>query len=153
MKKTITLPNGQTEVVEGTAEEIAAYEKAKRESANESPKSKKKLLTEEEVRAIAKEEAAKVAPVIHHGVCTCPICCPFKPYWAKPYCQHEYPQGPWLSVLPPNCIKCGEPAAGGVTVTLTSDKVMLDDSMKVSVDAGGNLPFIGTYVSTNSHQA
>jgi hypothetical protein len=152
MKKTIQNKDGSTEVVEGTAEEIAAYEKAKaKERANESPKPKRKILNEETVRQIAKEEAAKVAPiVIHgHGVCTCPICCPFKPYFTLETCQHEYPS-PWLGVVPPNCKKCGMPASMP-TITWCSDRVDIGVGVEApSVVIGGTtIPMVGTYLVQN----
>ncbi len=25
-------------------------------------------------------------------------------------CEHQYPPGPWMSVTPPHCLKCGTPA-------------------------------------------
>lgn len=87
MKKTITLPDGSVEVVEGTAEELAEYEqKRKTEGVSKPATKKRRILNEETVRAIAREEAAKVAPVIvqSHGICTCPLCCPYKPYWIIP---------------------------------------------------------------------
>lgn len=49
MKKTITKSDGTTEVVEGTPEEIAEYERKLRgEVKTESPKKVPKLLTEDE---------------------------------------------------------------------------------------------------------
>lgn len=45
MKKTVTLPDGTTEVLEGTPEEIAAHEKLIREQGKSAPsKSKKDVL-------------------------------------------------------------------------------------------------------------
>lgn len=86
MKKTITLPDGSVEVVEGTAEELAEYEQKRKTEGVTKPTKKRRILNEETVRAIAKEEAAKVAPVIiqSHGICTCPVCCPYKPIWIIP---------------------------------------------------------------------
>lgn len=101
MKKTITLPDGQTEVIEGTAEEVAQYERAKREEANESKRSKKKvLLTEEKVREIVKEEL-----LAHDLARTIQITSSTSMYTV---CQHQYP-AVWLGITPPSCVKCGQP--------------------------------------------
>ena len=35
--------------------------------------------------------------------------------WQASPCQHEYPEGPWLSILPPPCKKCGVATAPSVT--------------------------------------
>lgn len=151
MKKTITLPDGSQEVVEGTAEEIAAYERAKKqEPQTESPKSKKKiLLTEEQIeqfRQLMKEEIQK-QPVRYefHSLCVgCAVCQPWRythPIWIAPV-QPQYPYQPYI----------GDPLPG--TYTWTSDKVdlqpMLDAGIKPSVVAGGigELPVFGTYCST-----
>ena len=119
MKKTVTNPDGSTEVVEGTAEEIAEYErKRKTEGAAPAPTKKRRVLNEETVRAIAKEEAEKARPVIiqHHGICTCPVCCPWKPIWIIPdVLQPPLPLpyvGDPLPLNPP-----------WITITTTSDKV------------------------------
>lgn len=111
MKKTITLSDGSTETMEGTAEEIAAYEKAKREQANESAKPKKRvLLKEEELRAMIAEELAKRPVYQFHSHCIgCSICRPYtaQPIWIEPQ--------PWIEPLCPP-IYIGGPGEG-VTVT------------------------------------
>jgi hypothetical protein len=140
MKKTVTLPDGSTEVVEGTAEEIAAYEKAKKhDTANESPKSKKKiLLTEEKVREIAKEEAAK-QPHTHFcfGSHHCSGCKCFE-YPKYPW----YTQPIWIGTPDPLIPYLGDPLPG----TYTSDSVKLQDLLESPVKtSAGTLPFLGTY--------
>ena len=156
MKKTITLPDGSVEVVEGTAEEIASYEKArKHDTANESPapKSKRKIhLTEEQkeqFRQLMRDEIQK-QPVRYefHSMCVgCVVCQPWRythPIWIAPV-------QPWIDPILPYV---GDPLPGQHTISWTSDKVdlqpMLDAGIKPSVVAGGgigNLPFLGTYSS------
>jgi hypothetical protein len=42
------------------------------------------------------------------------------PYIQPIMCQHEYPS-PWLGTMPPNCLKCGQPAGwGGATYTVVT---------------------------------
>lgn len=150
MKKTIQLSDGSTETMEGTAEEIAAYEKAKREQANESAKPKKRvLLKEEELRALIAEELAKHVPatitVYPHIACTCPICVPCKPYFSRPLIQ------PWIDpyiepVCPPVWI--GSPVPG-TTVTLDSTENLTITSTNEPVNiqfggAGSSVTIVGT---------
>lgn len=159
MKKTIIHPDKSEEVIEGTAEEIAAYEKAKREQANESPKpSKRKLLTEETMRAIAREEAAKVPQVVRyefHSHCVgCAKCQPQYPYpW--------YTQPIWIGTPDPLVPYIGDPPPG--TYTVTSDKTTIpftsclalkDEHRGLSMDSGvfPNLGGIGL-ISNNSARA
>lgn len=41
--------------------------------------------------------------------------------WQVSPCQHEYPEGPWLSVLPPACKKCGSQQPVTSYTTITAD--------------------------------
>lgn len=103
MKKTITKPDGTTEVVEGSPEEIAEYEKALREQINEVPKKdKKKLLLESEavkemIDALTKKKPDvvlvpqyKPSPILAHD----------------PSCEIVSAARGWWSVTPPRCT-CG----------------------------------------------
>jgi hypothetical protein len=103
VKKTITKPDGTTEVVEGSPEEIAEYEKALREQINEVPKKdKKKLLLESEaarefIEALTKKPKETVfvpqyipSPAIAHD----------------PSCEIVSAGRGWWSVTPPRCT-CG----------------------------------------------
>jgi hypothetical protein len=151
MKKTITHPDKSEEVIEGTADEIAQYEKAKREQANESPKPSKKkiLLTEEVVRAIAREEAAKqVQPVRYefHSHCIgCTKCQPISPYpW--------YTQPIWIGTPDPLVPYIGDPIPGSSgIITVTSDGTGKTET-RVTEIPKTTIPFIGTFCS-NSAQA
>lgn len=82
MKKTITKQDGSTEVVEGTAEEIAEYEKKVKDSVTESPKKVPGLLTDNLERLFG-----GTVQLRHASHCNMNI--PF-----------------WLSTIPPVC-NCG----------------------------------------------
>jgi hypothetical protein len=82
MKKTITRPDGTTEVVEGTAEEIAEYEKKiKVGDIRETPKKGPGLLTEE---SLARLLSSNCSP-------NCVKCS----------------GGVWMGVVPPPCVCVG----------------------------------------------
>jgi hypothetical protein len=115
MKKKVTRPDGTVEELEGTAEELAELEKKSREPANESPKTKKRVILSEEdhgeIRKIVSEELNKRNwwtgwTVNYPNVWTC---------------QHEYPS-PWFGTVPPACTKCGQAALTFLS-TYTSDVV------------------------------
>ena len=102
MKKTITKPDGTTEVVEGTAEEIAEYErKVRQEPIREAPPKKKDILKGKSLQELL-EEMQKAAPVIPQ----------FIPYYTLPRMEHspecllEKAKYGWWSVVPPRCT-CG----------------------------------------------
>lgn len=72
MKKSITRPDGSVEVVEGTAEEIAEYERKVAEkdtSVVKENKGKRKILLEE-IRTMIAEEIKKV-PTTHFHFSSC----------------------------------------------------------------------------------
>lgn len=90
-------PDGSEEL-EGTEEEISAYRnKKKKTEGKEAPKSgKKRLLTEDEVRTMAREEIAKAPKSITviGGNCKCPHC---QYPWLYPQGQ-VYPYGQtWIT--------------------------------------------------------
>jgi hypothetical protein len=135
MKKTITSPDGSIEVVEGTAEEIAAYEKAKKhDTANESPapKSKRKiLLTEEQkeqFRQLMREEVSKqpVRYEFHSHCIGCSKCQPINPYpW--------YTQPIWIGTPDPLIPYVGDPLPGSYT---TSKIDFTGQTLPLVADAG-----------------
>lgn len=90
MKKTITKPDGSTEVVEGSPEEIAEYErKIRGETQNESPKPASPGLLTDEVKRMLDGFAYSATPLQH-----------------APECQIVTAQRGWWCVDPPRCT-CG----------------------------------------------
>jgi hypothetical protein len=86
MKKIVTHADGRKEEIEGSPEEIAAYERQVSES--KKPETNRRILTEEEVRAIAREEACKAIPqqVMPYGL-----------DWTVPYqLYNPNPLRPWI---------------------------------------------------------
>jgi hypothetical protein len=135
MKKTITLPDGSIEVVEGTAEELAEYEQKRKTEGTVKPTKKRRILNEERVRQIAKEEAGKVAPIViqGHGICTCPLCCPYKPYWIIPDVLQPPLPLPYVGdPLPLN------PPWYTITITNTSDKVEMVKTNEMRPEYGNH---------------
>lgn len=126
MKKTITKNDGSTEIVEGTPEEIADYERKIRGEVKESPKNdgpglltdqidrKTKMVQdqiEEGVRLLkelvdsGKLDAARRA----RWLTTQPIELPrvtYRPLRHSEHCQMTVAQRGWMSVVPPRC-DCG----------------------------------------------
>lgn len=99
MKKTIIKQDGSTEVVEGTPEEVAEYErKVNSRPQNETPVPKTPgLLTDELVRKLSEtgildwyRSIPQPAPVMQH----------------TPTCEITVAQRGWWSVSPPRCT-CG----------------------------------------------
>jgi hypothetical protein len=83
MKKIVTHADGRKEEIEGSPEEIAAYERQvskEKQSEGKKPETNRRILTEEEVRAIAREEATKVIPQ---------QIMPYVPDWTTPYDPHQ----------------------------------------------------------------
>lgn len=75
MKKQITHPDGKVEVVEGTAEELAEYERKLQEQGSPKKGGKKRvLLNEDELRAMIAEELKKV-PQNHYHFTSCGCQC------------------------------------------------------------------------------
>lgn len=106
MKKQITRPDGTVEVVEGTAEELAEYERNLQEAPKKkSGGSKKRLLNEETLRAMIAEEVKKIPTThFHFGGChhcNPPVILP-SPIWIEPqpYIEPYYPQPglPWYTI-------------------------------------------------------
>jgi len=90
MKKTITKQDGSVEVVEGTAEEIADYErKLKGQPVLEAPKPGPGLLTDD-LRRLLQYSPFESGYRIDHG----------------PTCQLTVAQQGWWSINPPMCT-CG----------------------------------------------
>lgn len=75
MKKTVTLPDGTVEVLEGTPEEIAAHEKLIREKASRNPKKPDVLKGSEPTES---EQAAKWQELID---ALKKLEQPYQPYW------------------------------------------------------------------------
>lgn len=110
MRKTIKDKEGNETVYEGTPEELADLERRLREESPIKTGGKRKLLKEEDVRQMfdkiiedLQKVDDKLPPIWYtspHGLCTCPQCCPYKPYWiidTKPW--PGYPQ-PYIGDLP-----------------------------------------------------
>lgn len=104
MKKTITKPDGTQEVVEGTPEEIADYERALREGLNEVPKKdKKNLLLEDKSMSLLEQwrdliEKAPKQPMMPSFA--------FNGLEHSPECQMTVAARGWMSIVPPRC-DCG----------------------------------------------
>lgn len=94
MKKTIQKPDGTTETVEGTPEEIAEYERKLRGEVQEAPKPKGPgLLTEEMLKfleGLRKFEHPSFQPHMQHA----------------PECEIIRAGSGWWSTVPPRCT-CG----------------------------------------------
>lgn len=94
MKKTIQKPDGTTEVVEGTPEEIAEYERKLRGDVQEAPKQKGPgLLTEEVLKllqGVQRFESPSFLPIPQH----------------TPECEITVASRGWWCVNPPRCT-CG----------------------------------------------
>ncbi len=95
MKKIITKPDGTIETVEGTAQEIAEYEKQlKRENQNESPAPKVPGLLTDEVKRLMEKLGTGLPRVMleipRHS----------------DFCQLIVAQRGWWSITPPRCT-CG----------------------------------------------
>lgn len=105
MKKTVKRPDGTEETVEGTAEEIAEYERrlspAPVPEGKEKP-AKKKLLTDEV------ERAGSPFPDVPWCPDVCPRRYPAPPVrWEhEPFCEIVVASRGWWSVVPPRCT-CG----------------------------------------------
>jgi hypothetical protein len=120
MKKTIQKPDGTTEVVEGTAEEIAEYErKLKGEIQVEAPKKQGPgLLTDELQRLFDQakpwweQEIYRTYPRLEHA----------------PTCLLVKAQNDWWSIVPPHCT-CGliaYPIPGGTIRYTTTTGTTLE---------------------------
>lgn len=130
MKKTVTLPDGTKQEIEGSPEEIAQYERQLREQGSGTTTGKKKILNEE-VR-VATDDM---------NTCRCGPCVAMKkifeetakvdaivPYTLVDICQHEYPS-PWMATIPPSCIKCGKSASWLMpTTTCVGGTVLICDN-------------------------
>src|SRR5690348_11587962 len=71
MKKTVTNPDGSTEVVEGTAEEIAAYERALKQKRQDESKRKPGVLkgiSPEEIGELVRILAPKIQEEVQKNV-------------------------------------------------------------------------------------
>jgi hypothetical protein len=99
MKKTITKPDGSIEVVEGTAEEIAAYERqVKQQGQDESkkPPAQPGILTDEIARFMERIENQRIQPS-------------FVPFFYPVHasnCELEIAKRGWWSIVSPVCT-CG----------------------------------------------
>lgn len=96
MKKTITKPDGTQEVVEGTAEEIAAYERHVRQEPVKEEVKKPGLLTDE-LQRLGGIDWQKVFEKM-----------PPQVQWPRhsTFCEITVAQNGWLSTIPPRCT-CG----------------------------------------------
>lgn len=107
MKKTITKQDGSTETVEGTAEEIAEYERKVRGDVREEVK-KPGLLTD-----IIERQLSPIMPIPQHD----------------PSCQIVEASRGWWSTVPPRCT-CGlfaYPIPGAHRYYFTTDKIQIGD--------------------------
>jgi len=120
MKKTITKSDGSVEVVEGTAEEIAEFERRiKNQPQNESPKSPGPSLITEPVQR-------QFTPIVKFTYKTS----------HDDWCQVSVAQrGGWLCINPPRC-DCGfevqfAPPLPWYTITYTTstDKITFPENM------------------------
>ena len=109
MKKTITKQDGSTEVVEGTAEEIAEYERKMRGEIKENPapKTGPGLLTDEVKRLLGDEWIEKVRRMSeefsrHHFPERTALQFPRH----SEFCEIVVAQRGWMSIIPPRCT-CG----------------------------------------------
>lgn len=102
MKKTFTKPDGTTETIEGTPEELAAYEKKLREEdIKEERKNKKRLLTEEQLAQVRKmiDEALLARPpntIIINPIQTAPAL-PSYPIDPPNFNPWIYPLSPFIT--------------------------------------------------------
>lgn len=139
MKKTIEKPDGSKEVVEGTPEELAEYERKNGNLVKESSK-KKRLLTDglslQELQDFLDEWKEKNPPrQEHHWYFTKSY-----PDWMVDWCQVRRPPcnpecyacngRPWYGVTPPPCICfngwCVQPVqVPQITYTVTNDSAGL----------------------------
>ena len=103
MKAKITRADKTVIELEGTAEELSRFieePKLQIEGAPSTPTDISRLLDE-----MTKAERPPHCP----GIVPLPLD-PHLPHfdiWWGQGCQHEFPTGPWMSVLPPPCTKCG----------------------------------------------
>lgn len=120
MKKTITKQDGSVEVVEGTAEEIAEYErKLKGQTVQEAPKpSGPGLLTDELQRFMEQIQKLPYTPPVYPQL------------QHDPSCEIVTAGRGWWSVVPPRCT-CGliaYPIPGGtIRYFTTSGNIMPTD--------------------------
>lgn len=125
MKKTIQKPDGSVETVEGTAEEIAEYERKLRGDVKEAPKPAGPGLLKDEIKRLSEQPWW-----------TNPVNVPYMQLEHTPTCQLVEASRGWWSVAPPRCT-CGlivypyrfwyysvpyTPTTGGVTISSTSDQ-------------------------------
>jgi hypothetical protein len=141
MKKTITKKDGSTEVVEGTPEEIADYERKIRGEVKESPKNDGPgLLTDQIDRRTQKmddviaEGMKKLQELIDAGKFVYPPKEPQRPLTTQPfedfrrrqyrphseYCQMTVASRGWMSIIPPRC-DCGSDPFVEKPATFTFD--------------------------------
>lgn len=109
MKKTITKQDGSVEVVEGTAEEIAEYErKIKSDPQNESPVKKGPGRLDEDVLKRLQEAMDKFARENpHNGGGYIPSRPPGRFFGShSEFCEITVAQRGWLCINPPRC-SCG----------------------------------------------
>lgn len=130
MKKIIVNPDGSTETIEGTAEELAEYvKKIQAEDFREAHKRpKRKILNEEDVQKMIDADRQKHATKveIHHLCVGCSVCQPhrFYPIWIAPI-QPYVQQQPFIYEQP--YVGDELPSSGHITISQddsTSDKVV-----------------------------
>lgn len=128
MKKTIQKPDGSTETVEGTAEEIAEYERKIRGDVKESPKPPPGILTDEIKRFIddvLEDVRKKTFFVPFHPL---PVLPDLKPNWPQhsPFCEITVASRGWFSISPPHCTCGAEIRFVDPNVTWTSTSTTLE---------------------------
>lgn len=108
MKKTITKPDGTTEVVEGSPDEIAEYERKLRGELKEAPPKKKDILKgqalQDEVRRMI-EKYMEEHPQPPQYIFNYPNY-QFPRMEHDPNCEIKIAERGWWSVVPPRCT-CG----------------------------------------------
>lgn len=110
MKKVITKPDGSTEVIEGTAEEIAEYERKVRGEIRETPAPKQGpgLLTDELERLLGDKDFLEKMRESRKP--QWPLATGYRPSHSDT-CQIAIARrGAWLCVIPPRCDCGAEPA-------------------------------------------
>lgn len=141
MKKTIQKPDGTTETVEGTAEEIAEYERKLRGEVVEAPKPQGPGLLTDELKRLL-EGVRKIEPML-----------PAYPRIEHaPTCQIVQAQNGWWSVNPPYCT-CGliaYPIPGGTVRYYTMPNIYPQTSDKIYVGDVVPDPFLVTCNTSRS---
>lgn len=129
MKKTITKSDGSTETIEGTADEIAEYErKLKKGSLKEVPKPKKEILKGKSLPELMREFMEKYPQPLQYNPIPYPYYHPQLEH--SPMCELKVAERGWMSVIPPRC-SCGliaYPNIGTIIygTTTTGDTTKLD---------------------------